>query len=92
MNKAEAEALAIDALGWLAGQPEALGRFLASSGAGPTELRARAADPAFLGFVMDFMLSEEPLLLEFCGDRGLAHESPMQARAALPGGDIPHWT
>ncbi len=92
MNGSEAEALAIDALGWLAGQPEALSRFLAASGAGPAELRARAAEPAFLGFVMDFLLSEEPLLIEFCGDRSIPPETPMRARAALPGGDIPHWT
>ncbi len=92
MNQSQAEALAIDALSWLAGQPEAMGRFLASSGSGPAELRSRAAEPAFLGFVMDFMLSEEPLLMEFCADRGFPPEAPMRARATLPGGDIPHWT
>jgi hypothetical protein len=92
MRKSEAEALAIEALGWLAGQPEALGRFLADAGAGPGELRALAAEPAFLGFVIDFLLSDEPLLLAFCAERGVPPETPMRARAALPGGDIPHWT
>lgn len=92
MNRSDAEALAIDALSWLAGRPEALGRFLASTGAGPAELRARATDPAFLGFVVDYMLSDEPLLMQFCADRSFQPEAPMQARAALPGGDLPHWT
>ena len=92
MNRDQAEAVAIDALGWLAGQPDALGRFLAMSGADPAELRARVADRAFLGFVMDFLLSEEALLLAFCQDRGLPPDAPMRIRAALPGGDVPHWT
>jgi len=92
MQRSEAEALAIAALGWLAGQPDALGRFLADAGAGPADLRALAREPAFLGFVIDFLLADEPLLLAFCAERGVPPEAPMRARSALPGGDIPHWT
>ena len=82
----------IVALGWIAGQPELAGRFLDSAGASPGEMRARAADPEFLGFVLDFLLSDESVLLAFVQDAGIAPDRPLRARAALPGGSLPHWT
>jgi hypothetical protein len=89
---AAAEALARDALLWLAGRPEALGRFLAETGAGPQDLRAGARDPGFLGFVLDFLLADEALLLAFAADEGIDPAQPARARAALPGGALPNWT
>lgn len=88
----QAEALAIRALGWMAVDPELTGRFLAATGAGPAELRARARDPEFLGFVLDFLLGDEAALVAFAAAEGIAPEAPLRARAALPGGDLPHWT
>ena len=67
----EAEAVAVDALAFLAGNPEELGRFLAGSGLGPGNLRAAAADPAFLAGVLDHMMADEALLLAFAGQRGI---------------------
>jgi hypothetical protein len=92
VTPAAAADLGRDALIWLASRPEALGRFLASSGAGPAEIRARAADPEFLGFVLDFLLSDEALLRDFATGLGLDPTAPARARAALPGGDVIHWT
>lgn len=88
----QAELTAIQALGWIAGQPELAGAFLGSTGAAASDLRARAADPEFLGFVLDFLLGDEPALVAFCQDNGIAPDRPMRARAALPGGDLPNWT
>ncbi len=92
MNRDAAESLAVEALSWLAGEPDALGAFLAAAGAGPAELRARSAEPEFLGFVLDFLLSDEALLIAFCDAAGRRYEAPMRARALLPGGDLPNWT
>lgn len=92
MREAEAEGLAVRALAWMAADVELIGRFLAAAGAGPAELRARAADPAFLGFVLDFLLADEQALLAFAAAEGIRPELPMRARAALPGGDAPDWT
>lgn len=80
------------ALIWMSDHPEAMGRFLDASGIAPGELRARVADPEFLGFVLDFMLADEPMLLEFCAVEGCAPGLPARARMALPGGDLPNWT
>lgn len=87
-----AHALALQALAWLAADPEQIGAFLAQSGLSASELRALAAEPEFLASILDFMLADEPLLLAFCKDNGIAPQVPLQARAALPGGDLPHWT
>jgi len=87
-----AELTGIEALGWIAAQPELAGRFLDATGASPDELRARAADPEFLGFVLDFLLSDETALIAFAGETGTAPDRPLRARAALPGGELPNWT
>ena len=84
--------MAIQALGWIAGQPELAGAFLGSTGAAAQDLRERAADPEFLGFVLDFLLGDEAALVAFCHETGIAPDRPMRARAALPGGDLPNWT
>ena len=87
-----AQTLALQALGWLAGQDEAFQGFLGASGLGSADLRDRAADPEVLSAVLDFLLSDEALLMQFCADAEVRPDVPMQARAALPGGDVPHWT
>ncbi len=88
----QAEALAVSALAWMAGDADLIGRFLAATGAGPGDLRTRAAEPEFLGFVLDFLLADEAALVAFATSHGIHPEQPMRARAALPGGDLPNWT
>ncbi|MFO1106934.1 MAG: DUF3572 domain-containing protein [Amaricoccus sp.] len=92
MKQEQAVALGQQALIWLAGQPEALGAFLGASGLAPGDLRGRTGDPEFLGFLVDFLLGDESLLLAFCAETGTRPTAPAQARAALPGGDLPNWT
>ncbi|MBP7003281.1 DUF3572 domain-containing protein [Amaricoccus sp.] len=92
MTEGQAAALAQEALIWLAGRPEALEAFLAASGAGPAEVRARAADPEFLGFVLDHVLASEAAVLDFALAAGVPPERVARARAALPGGYAPDWT
>ena len=92
VNREAAEKLAVQALAWIAERDELAGGFLGASGASASELRERASEPEFLGFVLDFLLSDEDALLGFCGDASVPPDAPMRARAALPGGDIPDWT
>lgn len=91
-KQAEAETLALRALGWMAADPDLTSAFLAAAGAGPGDLRTRAVDPEFLGFVLDFLLCDEVALLAFAAAEGISPDLPMRARAALPGGDLPNWT
>lgn len=92
MNRLNAESLAVQALAWLAEDEGALGAFLDAAGADPAALRARAAEPEFLGFVLDFLLADEPRLIAFCDAARHPYDAPMRARAALPGGEAVHWT
>jgi hypothetical protein len=85
---AAAEALALHALTFLAQDPERLGRFLALSGIGPTDLKARAAEPEFLGGVLDHLLGDERLLLAFSKECDLPPESAARARRFLPGAPL----
>ena len=80
-----AEALAVSALSFLAARPEALGRFLALSGIGPGTLRKSAADPGFLAGILDFLLGDEALLLEFAKDAGVPAERIGRARRLFDG-------
>jgi hypothetical protein len=61
-----AEILALQALGWLAGDEDRLSRFLALSGLDPAGLRSLADSRDTQRAVMDFLLSDEELLLDFC--------------------------
>ena len=79
------EALAIDALGFLAEDTERLTRFLSLTGLEPGNLRAAAQEPHFLGSVLDHLMSDEALLLAFCADRRLPPDAMVRARQRLPG-------
>lgn len=92
MQRGAAETVGVQALGWLAGNDELLPVFLGSTGASLDDLRAGAGDPAFLGSVLDFVMMDDAWVVAFCDAAGITYTVPMQARAALPGGAVTHWT
>ena len=88
MKKAEdAEALAVEALLFMAGDPELLARFLDLTGIAPSAIRTAAGEPGFLAGTLSFVLAHEPTLLRFADHAGVRPEAVMQARRALPFGD-----
>jgi len=80
-----AESLAIQALGFMASDPERLGAFLAATGVGPEAIRRAAADPSFLAGVLDYVAADEPLLLAVAEQAGLAPQEIEHAQAVLSG-------
>ena len=80
-----AEALAVQALSYLAREPERLGSFLATTGIGPESIRAAAATPGFLEGVLDYVIANETLLLEFAAEQNLDPALIVRARDVLPG-------
>jgi hypothetical protein len=80
-----AEALAVAALGFLATEPEQLGRFLASSGIGPDAIRDAARQTGFLTGVLDHFATDEALLLAFAHQQQIDPAEVERARAALGG-------
>lgn len=82
-----ARELAITALGFVAGAPDELSRFLALSGIDPSTIRAAAAEPGFLGGVLAYIAGNERTLLAFAATAGIAPEEVEKARIALAGVD-----
>lgn len=80
-----AEAVAIQSLSFIAGDPERLGRFLAVTGIGPGEIRDASRQPGFLAGVLEYLVSDEALLTAFAADAGLRPEDPAKALAILGG-------
>ncbi|MEP9377732.1 DUF3572 domain-containing protein [Aquabacter sp. CN5-332] len=78
-----AQAVAIQALTWLAQDMERVGGFLAQSGLGPGDLRARAAEPAFGAAVLGYLLSDESLLVAFADDAKLRPQDVVHAHDVL---------
>jgi hypothetical protein len=85
ISRGAAEKLGIQALAYLAGEPERLGRFLALSGLGPETIRAAAHDPQFLASVLDHVAGDERLLTAFADHSQVAPERVMEAHAVLAG-------
>ena len=92
MSAAAPETLALRALAWMAERPEVFGGFLGTSGLAPTDMRAVAGEPGFLGSVLDYVLEEEGRARDCAEALDLPPEALIRARAALPGGQDPHWT
>ena len=78
-----AEIVAIQALSFIAGDPERLGMFLSESGIGPETLRSSAKDPQFLVSVLDFVMRDDATVKAFA-DQSEHHPTTIAAaREAL---------
>jgi Protein of unknown function (DUF3572) len=78
-----AEIVAIQALSFVAGDPERLGVFLAETGIGPETLRSAAADPHFLAGVLDFVLRDDATVKAFAAASELDPTTIAAAREVL---------
>jgi hypothetical protein len=83
LSPERAEILGLDALTWLAGQPQALEKFLKLSGISGADLRTAAGSPGLSLAVLEFLLSHEEFLLPFCDSHGTQAEQLHQARHVL---------
>jgi len=85
LTREQAETLAIQALAFIAGDGERLGRFLAVTGIGPAEIRAAAREPAFLSGVLEYMASDDRLIAAFAAETNLDPADIDRGRIALGG-------
>lgn len=82
-----AEIVAIQALSFLASDPERLGAFLTETGIGPQTLRSSAADPKFLAGVLDFIMRDDATVKAFADTTKLTPNAVANAREVLD----PRW-
>jgi len=85
-----AEDLAIQALAFVAGDPELLPRFLAITGIEAHSIRTAAREPGFLAGVLQFILAHEPTLVRFAEETGMPPAAVGKALRALPLGNDDH--
>jgi Protein of unknown function (DUF3572) len=81
----KAEILALEGLGWLAGEGCGIQRFLDQSGIDAAALRAAAGSPETGIVVLDFLLANEDLLLGFCESASISPKALHLARHRLGG-------
>ena len=81
---ADAEIIAIRALGFISGDDALLSRFVTLTGCGIDEVRGRVHEPGFLGAVLDFLLGDEAAVVAFAEATALHPEAAMLARLKLP--------
>jgi hypothetical protein len=85
LTQEAAEILAIQALTFIAEEPERLNAFLAATGLTGAGIRDAARDPGFLAGVLEHILGDESLLLAFAGSAGIDPAGVAQVRRALGG-------
>ena len=85
MTPENAEILALQGLGWLAGEPEELQKFLSLSGVDGAGLRAAAGTPEMGVAILDYLLGHEELLLRFCDSADVPPKDLHLARHVLGG-------
>ncbi|MCF6199057.1 MAG: DUF3572 domain-containing protein [Hyphomicrobiaceae bacterium] len=71
MSREDAREIAIRALSFLAGDAEHMSRFLALSGMGPQDIRENADEAPFQAALLEHLMSDEALLLSFCGNENI---------------------
>lgn len=87
VDRDTAEAIAVEALAFVAADPELLSRFLAVTGVEAADIRAAARQSGFLAGVVSFIAAHEPTLLAFAAGAQRPPEAVLAAMRALPGGD-----
>ena len=91
-GRKSAEKLGAQAFSWVADEADRLNAFMAMTGAAPADMVRNITSAAFLGTVLDYILTEDALVIAFCDSRSLPYTSVLQARAVLPGGESWNWT
>jgi hypothetical protein len=82
MTRDEAENVALSAFAFLTSDEERMSRFLAVSGLRADTIRSAASEPGFFAGILDYVASDEPLLVALAKDMNTKPEHIMAA----------HWT
>ena len=83
MNKDEAETVALSAFAFITSDEERMSRFLAVSGLQPDTIRSAASQPGFFAGILDYVASDEPLLLALSKELNTKPEHIMAAHWSL---------
>jgi hypothetical protein len=83
MSVEEAENIALSAFSYITGEPERMNRFLTISGLRLDTMRIAAESAGFFAGILDYLASDEALLIGFSEQMNMKPERVMQAHWAL---------
>lgn len=86
LNEDDAERLAIEALSFIASDETRLSQFLQVTGFTLEAIRAEASSQNFLAGILDFLLSDDSLLLVFACHNGIDPSLVTKAKDVLTDG------
>ena len=75
-----AEAVALQAIAYLMANEDLMAGFLAASGCAAEELKGRLKDRGFLVGALDYLLSDDSVVIAFARHNDVAPETPLHAR------------
>ena len=78
-----AEAIALQAVAYLLADEDLMTGFLGASGCTPENLRGRLKDRGFLVGALDYVLSDDSVVIAFARYIDVAPETPLHARERL---------
>jgi hypothetical protein len=81
-----AEEIAIQALTYIAGEPQRLAHFLSETGIDAAEIRTAATTTGFLAGIMEYLAGSESLLTDFAASAEIDPAAIGKALQALGGG------
>lgn len=81
----EGTTIALQLIAFLASDDERLDRFTSLSGMSLGDMKDGAENPVFLGFMLDYALQDEALILSFAENQEISPQSLAFARRQLPG-------
>jgi Protein of unknown function (DUF3572) len=90
MNRDAAAAISLRVLAFLVGDEGRRQRFLNLTGIAPETLASLAPRRHFQAAVLEYLLADEPLLLEFCRTEHLEATLPVAAFSVLAGPEREH--
>ncbi|MFP6734957.1 MAG: DUF3572 domain-containing protein [Rhodospirillales bacterium] len=85
-NAANFETLAIQAVAYLLNEDKTRQGFLNATGLEEETIRAGLENPGFLAGVLEYLLSREDLLLDFCEQNEISADLPARALQTLSSG------
>lgn len=71
LNTDAAQVIALKALAFLASDSERMERFMKLTGLAPAEIRTQAGTPSFLAGLLEYLRTDQTLLLTFTESEGL---------------------
>ena len=80
-----AETIALKAVYFILADDKIKEDFITISGIQPSSFEGLVKNPEFFGGILDFLLTNEEKLLEFCKECEIAPEEPARVRQLFPG-------